>query len=85
MTIHTLHPHLANGKRPTLSIPVLKSDNLAVTLADLDAHIALLRCVADSATADDENAAVDHGPLSETLYFLHGKMRQDIDRLFALL
>lgn len=85
MTIHTLHPRLPANKRPTVNDAVLKSDNLATTLADLDAHISLLRCVADSAVADDENAAVDHGPLCENIYFLHGKLRGDIQRLFALL
>ena len=85
MTVHTLHPRLPANKRPTVSNPVLKSDNLAVALGSLDDHIRLLRCVADSAACDDENAAVDQSELTENLYFLHKKLRGDIDRLFQLL
>jgi hypothetical protein len=79
MTIITLHP------RPTVSNPVLKNDTIAAALSELDAHISLLRCAADSAAMDDENDAVEQGQLTETLYFLHGKLRAGCDRLFSLL
>lgn len=83
MTIHTLHPHLANGKRPTVINPVLKNDAVAGALAELDAHIGLLRCTADSAALDEEEGG--RGQLTETLYFLHGRLRRECDKLYALL
>lgn len=85
MTVHTLHPRLPANKRPTVSNPVLKNDAIAAALGELDAHISLLRCAADSAACDDANESVEQGDLTETLYFLHKKLRGECDRLFSLL
>jgi hypothetical protein len=85
MTVHTLHPRLPVSKRPTVSDPVLQGDNVAASLSEIDGLIRLLRCTADSAACDDENAAVDRSEFTETLYFLHGKLRGECDRLFSLL
>jgi hypothetical protein len=81
MTIHTLHPHLANGKRPTVATPILKNDTVAAALGSLDDHLRLLRCTADSAALVEET----DGELVEALYFLHGKLKRECDKLFALL
>lgn len=68
-------------KRPTLSNPVLKNQNVANALSSLDDHMRLLRCVADSAALVETT----DGELVEVLYFLHGKMRAETDKLFSLL
>jgi hypothetical protein len=83
MTIHTLHPHLTNGKRPTISSPVLKNDAVAGALAELDAHICLLQCAADSAALEEQEGG--RGQLTETLYFLHSRFRRECDKLYSLL
>jgi hypothetical protein len=85
MTIHTLHPHLANGKRPTVINPVLKKDAVAGALSSLDDHIRLLRCVADSFALDEEDLGQGQSDITVTLYFLHTKLRGECDKLYSLL
>lgn len=84
MTVITLHPRLPVSKRPTVSDPVLKSDTVAAVLFELDSHISLLLCAADSAALDDEDA-VEQSALTQNLYFLHKKLRGECDKLFGLL
>jgi len=81
MTVHTLHPHDKPSKRPTVATPIIRAQAVDNALSALDDHIRMLRCTADSAALVDTN----DGEMVEVLYFLHGKLRGEIDRLFMLL
>lgn len=84
MTVITLHPHIAPRKRPTVSTPVLRDENVAKSLSSIDSHINLLLYVADGVASDGETGATIER-LTEALYFLHTQLRTDCDRLFQLL
>lgn len=71
-------------KRPTVSNPVLKNQSVTNALSALDDHVRLLGCVADSAALREPNEQTV-GELTESLYFLHTRLRAETDRLFSLL
>jgi hypothetical protein len=71
-------------KRPTVANPVIKNQAVANALSALDDHVRLLGCAADSAALRDPNKQTV-GELTETLYFLHVKLRTETDKLFSLL
>lgn len=81
MTIHTLHLTPTPGKRPTIATPIVKNTAVAAALSSIDDHLRLLRCAADSAALVEQN----DGEMVEALYFLHGNLRRECDRLFSLL
>lgn len=68
-------------KRVTVANPVIKSQAVANALSSLDDYMRLLRCVTDSAALVEAN----DGEMVEALYFLHGKLRAELDKLFSLL
>lgn len=71
-------------KRTTVANPVIKNQAVANALSALDDHVRLLGCAADSAALRDPNEQTI-GELTETLYFLHVKLRTETDKLFSLL
>jgi hypothetical protein len=66
------HPTLSNADRVKKLV--------RQSVQDMDEHINLLRLAADSAATGEAEET-----LIQSLYFLHGKLRRECDKLFTLM